>query len=144
MNKTLGMGLVLLLVGCQSSPRQFDGVLGYQVDSRHNGGLVLSYTDEDSRSWEELEIRAISACARELKEDPAALRLAIATREQFSKPVNLVILVPMAGRGMVESKAGPMGPGSSAGSGASYNRTETVLRELKLKKISGDCSMAEL
>lgn len=146
MNKTLGMGLVaLLLAGCQSSPRQFDGVLGYQVDSRHDGGLVLSYTDEDNWSWEELEKRAITACARELNEGPAALRLAVATREQFSRPVNLVILVPMAGGGMVEPRnAHPLGPGLSAGAGESYHRVETILRDLKLKKISGDCSIAGL
>lgn len=43
--KILGLGcFALVLAGCQTTPRQYNGIIGYQIESQDNNSATLAYT----------------------------------------------------------------------------------------------------
>lgn len=43
--KILGLGCILLgLVACQTTPRQYNGVTGYQIENKSDNSATLAYT----------------------------------------------------------------------------------------------------
>lgn len=134
---------LLLITGCQTATRPYDGVLGFKKTGDSKSGHGFFYVDEDRREWTEVEIRARKACAHSLDIDLNSTRLEIHTRTQFSQHVAMPVAVQLAPAGV--SQAGP-GSNSSQNPAGVVSQGSTLHhsfdREMKLKKIEGACAVA--
>lgn len=62
----------LLVVGCQATPRLYDGNLGYQVE-RRSDGLVVTYIEERRVSLKRHLLKVERACKEALPGSQAAI-----------------------------------------------------------------------
>lgn len=128
--------LVALLSACQTTPRPFDGTLGYTVEQQ-DGQWQVSVTDEAVRSWEALESQALQACARETGQSIEKLRLAARERSEFARNVPVPVSYP-AGVIMTPT-GGNNGTMTMAEAPQTFNQTEQVIRPMTFRRISGVC-----
>lgn len=135
-----GFGLVLLLVlaGCQSTPRYFDGAVGYTFAEQEDRQIV-TYTDEATHDWSELESRALAACASETGHSVSILRLAGLHRSEFVRNVPVTITYP-AGVVATQTNAGAGGMAANVQEAPhTYIQSETVTRRLAFRRITATC-----
>lgn len=132
-----GLALVVVLSGCQSTPRQFDGAVGYTF-AKQQDRQIVTYTDEATHDWSELESRALAACATETGLPASKLRLAHLDRLEFARnvpvpvahPAGVIIGQPSAGGGQI---------GSVREAPTTFTQTQTVTRRLEFRRITATC-----
>ncbi|MBK7301211.1 MAG: hypothetical protein IPI79_13300 [Moraxellaceae bacterium] len=131
--------LAVFVVGCQSPLRKYDGVLGYKVVSNTKAKISIFYTDEDRRSWSNVEKRAMLACKHEFKNNSSVVSMTVLKQEQFIQQVEMAIKIPAS-----ESS---MGAGTANGKGMlnavttlPSNNNQMVMRPLKLKRLVVECN----
>jgi hypothetical protein len=136
--KKVTIMLAALLVGCSTSPRPYDGVLGYQI-SREGPLTRVSYTAEAKASGSKVERLAKEACASAIGSQAGHISLSRISIAESEKDVEIVIPVMVS--------AGPTGQtnsSTSVGGGStqvmgSHSTNHSVLRRLKLKTLLADC-----
>jgi hypothetical protein len=130
--------LAVLLAGCSTSPRPYDGVLGYQM-SKEGPVTRVSYTAEAKTSGVKVERLAQEACASAIGTQPNLISLSGISIAESEREVEVVIPVMVS--------AGPTGQinqSTSVGGGisqvvGSHSTNHSVLRRLKLKTLVADC-----
>ena len=130
------MPLIIVISGCQSAVRHYDGVLGYKVISRTNDAIKIMYVDEARREWPNVTSRAQSACAHELSIKPAFVSLSEIDRSVMAQEIDFTIPIPV---GTTDSGAtkGTSSGFSNVKSSISFNQSSR--RTLSLKSLSVEC-----
>lgn len=126
---------IVLLVGCQIKPRQYDGVLGYKITSNLQGKVKVLCVEEDRKSWDKIKKRVMLVCADELNLKPNSVGLEILKQEQFSQDIDMALSIPM----MVGSSSTINSPNSGSGIVSSSNIRQSLVRTIKLKSLLVEC-----
>lgn len=133
-----GLALAALVAGCQSTPRHFDGAVGYTF-SKESGRWSVSYTDKAIHDWNELESRALAACAGETGEPASTLRLSNLDRSEFVRNVPVAVSYP-SGVVSTQTNAGAAHAAANMQEAPHiFTQTETVTRRLGFRKVSAIC-----
>lgn len=128
---------VATLAACQSTPRHFDGAVGYTF-TEQKGRWTVTYTDEASHDWSELKSGALSACANETGRPVSELRLANLDRSEFVRNVPVAIRYPA---GVISTQTGFGGRTGAIVQEAPHTliQTETVTRRIAFRKVRAVC-----
>ncbi|CAB1214354.1 hypothetical protein [Acinetobacter bouvetii] len=99
--KLLGLGFIALgLVACQSTPRQYNGNVGYQVESQSNGSATLAYTLAGRQNQQMDESKLQRACQKVLGGNKQ-YKIAILSISEIANPA---IQTPEYGRQLGHSR----------------------------------------
>lgn len=131
---------VLLLAGCVSGPRPYDGVLGYRTESVQ-AGLQVTYIDEAKVSAERTRVNISKVCSTKLDSALSASSVQVQSETSFEQQVSMSIQIPVGVQNTGSHKAGS-GQGPGAVMKSSVSQTESVMRTMKLKKTLALCSKA--
>lgn len=144
MKLVFGAGLVvmacILVSGCMSSIRPYDGVIGYKVNAISLKEADIAYTAEESVSWEEMSSDVIKICSKQLNHEYEEVKISSLEKESFEREVDLSLPIPVgiSSTGSTKSSYGSGGPATVVQS-TTYN--QGMKRLLKLKKIKATCSV---
>lgn len=136
---------MLLLNGCASGPRVYDGVLGYKLDKQAEA-IRITYVEE-ARVPRDLVIGQIAqACARELSVDIASVSLGAIADSAYEQDVGFTVPIPVgmeatANDGKINGGAMQMDNRAAAGRVIMWH--EDVGRRLSLQKITALCVVNE-
>ncbi|MDO9179032.1 MAG: hypothetical protein Q7U16_12075 [Agitococcus sp.] len=129
--------LIIFLSGCQTALRKYDGVLGYKIISNVEGRVLLSYVDEERRSWDDIKKRALLACAYELKNDPKNVIITVLKQQQFPQYVNMPLSIPIATAPSSGSKInGTQNTGTIA---IDSKMDQSLMINMNLKSLTAEC-----
>lgn len=128
---------VLLLAGCMSGPRPYDGVIGYRAQATPEG-LAVTYVDEAGVKPEKVLRRILAVCAQKLKKDPATVAVLVTGSSAFEQEATVNIPISVG----VNSTGGGTSP-TSRGSGGNTTSATTfqqgVVRTLALRRTQALC-----
>lgn len=127
---------ILLVTGCASGPRPFDGVLGYRTESLP-AGLQVTYIDEAKTSPERTFAQITKVCGAKLGLASSAAQVKILSETPFEQQVNMSVAIPVG----ISVKSG-YGPGAIVGIKNSVTQAEEIIRTMKFKKVMALCSAA--
>ena len=99
--KLLGLGFMALgLAACQSTPRPYNGNVGYQIESQSNGRATLSYTLAGRKSQQVDERKLQRACQKVLGSNKQ-YKIDILSIREIANPA---IQTPQYGRQLGQSR----------------------------------------
>lgn len=133
---------MLFILGCQTATRPYDGVLGFKATTTSDSKNEFFYIDEDRRSWEEVEGRAVKACARFSGVKPRESRIEVISKTQFSQNVAMPVAVQIAPAGVSQGSTGASSPNPAGVVSQGSSIHHSFDRKMKLKKIVGTCIIA--
>lgn len=131
---------VLLITGCATGPRPYDGVLGYRIESQP-AGLQVIYVDEAKISAERTLAHITKVCGAKLGLASSVPHVQVLSETPFEQQVNMSIAIPV-GMQSTGSQKSNAGSGSGPVMQNSVSQTEGVVRTMKLKKVVALCSAA--
>ena len=84
--KILGLScIVLALAGCQTTPRQYNGITGYQIESQDNNSAILAYTLA-GRADRELDKEKLQRACQKVLGAQNEYRLTILSINEIANP----------------------------------------------------------
>lgn len=128
----------LLLAGCVSGPRPYDGVIGYQPNSTDTG-LQVTYVDEAKVRPEKILKKMTQVSTGKLQSDAAKITVKVESESVFEQAVAMSVPIPVGAvdNGISKSKGGS-GPGTNMQTTLVQN--EAITRNLKLRRTIASCS----
>jgi hypothetical protein len=139
MKKRMIVPPLLLLAGCMSGPRPYDGVLGYQVSPTPTG-LRVSYVDEARVAPHKTLSKVARVCATELKADAAQLAVKVESESAFEQSVAVNVPIPIGTVASGSTKTGESGHGPGAMVQNTIVHDEAAIRPMKLRKTIATCA----
>ncbi|MBZ2168649.1 hypothetical protein [Marinobacter sp. F4216] len=130
--------LTLLVSGCAMGPRSYDGVLGYRTEPLPEG-VQVTYVDEADNSNERILSYIAEVCDETLGPTSTTPLIELRSVSEFEQQVAMSVQIPVGVQGTGTSK-------SNAGSAQvsavknSYAHSESVFRNMKLKKVVALCA----
>ena len=93
--KILGLScIVLALAGCQTTPRQYNGITGYQIESQDNNSAILAYTLA-GRADRELDKEKLQrACQKVLNNSNKTFQLKVLSINEIANPAAIQAAQP--------------------------------------------------
>lgn len=129
---------IVLLAGCASAPRPYDGVLGYRVEPVPAGLQVISI-DEAKVGAERIRKNLTKVCSARLGTAFLPSNLHVQSEAPFEQQVNMNVQIPV-GMQSTGSNRVSNGQGPGAAMKSSLTQTEGVIRNLRLRKTVALCS----
>lgn len=130
----------LLLSGCASGPRSYDGVLGYRTEPVPEG-LQVTYVDEADRSTEKILFYISEVCSEAFAPTAVPLVVKVNSVSEYGRQVGVSVPIPVGVQTIGTYSSG----GNSVGGASiqsSITQIDTIYRDLKLKEVVAICSNA--
>ena len=84
--KILGLScIVLALAGCQTTPRQYNGITGYQIESQDNNSAILAYTLA-GRADRELDKEKLQRACQKVLNNNKTYQLKVLSINEIANP----------------------------------------------------------
>lgn len=128
----------LILAGCQTTPKPFEGVRGYQADVSGET-VTLTYTDVASTSWETIRERAVKSCVDVTGHDADNVSFDEQQRMEFTRQVPTVISVPTRNFPPGTAYNPDSGVAPPPAGAETLMQYETVTRTVALRQVQGSC-----
>lgn len=127
------------IAACQGALHKYDGVLGYSAATATDGRVLITYTEEARVDWADLEESAADACAHEMKRERESVNLSNLEKQELTQNVDMTFLVPLVPGSVVSMKDSGGVVVQPVMTVPSSHMSQTVERELKLKRLTAEC-----
>ncbi|MDV2077539.1 hypothetical protein [Marinobacter xestospongiae] len=134
------MAATFFLSGCASGPRPYDGVLGYRTEPLPVG-IQVTYVDEADSSTEEILSHISVVCNDALGPSATAPSVEVKSVTEYDRQVGMSVPIPV-GVETIGSYSSGGGTPTGATIQSSVTQTDTVFRNITLKKVVALCATA--
>ena len=130
----------VLLCGCMSGPRPYDGVLGYQADLK-SAGLQVTYVEEVKVSPEHTLTNIAKVCSTKLGSMVSPAGIKVLSESAFEHQISMNIPIPIGVQSTGFQMEGTrQSPGDTVQ--GSVAQSQGVFRTIKLRKTVALCAAA--